>query len=107
MIFAIISAAARAGLALMVVYLLIKLGHILNFRERLGAGIMGGCGFLTIPVILDINRQGTPFDVVAGLAFSVGAILFFWGFIDRKTGHERRNREAVRQAEHHLAGKRP
>ncbi len=107
MILAIISASARAGLALMVVYLLIKLGHILNFRERLGSGIMGGCGFLTIPVILDVNKTGTPFDVIAGLAFSVGAILFFWGFIDRKTGHERRNRQAVIEAERHLAGKRP
>lgn len=107
MILAIISAAARAGLALMVVYLIIRLGHILNFRERFGASVMGGCGFLTIPVILDIHRQGTPFDVVAGLAFSVGAILFFWGFIDRKTGHERRNRKAVDEATSYLASKQP
>ncbi len=107
MILVIISAAARAGLALMVVYLLIKLGHILNFRERLGAGMIGGCGFLTIPVILDIHKTGTPFDIIAGLAFSVGAALFFWGFISRKTGHERRNRQAVIEAERHLAGKRP
>jgi hypothetical protein len=107
MILAILSAILRAILAGIVIFMLIHpdLGDVLNKRERWGAGILGGCGFMTIPVILDVNKVGTPFDTVAGLLFSVGAIMFLWGFIDRKLGHARRNRAAVEQARQHLAAR--
>lgn len=108
-VLAIISAILRACIAGLAAFMLTHrdLGQILNRRERWGAGIVGGCGFLTIPVILDINKAGTPFDTVAGLAFSVGMILFMWGFIDRKLGHARRNSEAVEQAKRHFASNQP
>ncbi len=103
---AICSAILRAVIAGLAAFMLThrELGNILNRRERWGGGIVGGCGFLTIPVILDVNKAGTPFDTVAGLAFSVGMILFMWGFIDRKLGHAKRNAEAVEQARQHFAG---
>lgn len=101
----LLSAALRLLLTIVLARMLMRLGDILNWRERLGAGVMGGSGFLTIAVILDRYRGGTPFDVWAGLLFSLGAVVFFWGFIDRKLGHERRNAEAVRQAKRHLAGR--
>ncbi len=101
---AIFSAVLRAVIAGLAAFMLThrELGQILNKRERWGAGIVGGCGFLTIPVILDVNKVGTPFDTVAGLAFSVGMILFMWGFIDRKLGHARRNAQSLEQARDHL-----
>lgn len=108
-VLAIFSAILRAVIAGLAAFMLThrELGQILNKRERWGAGIVGGCGFLTIPVILDVNKVGTPFDTVAGLAFSVGMILFMWGFIDRKLGHARRNASAVEQAKQHFAGREP
>jgi len=99
------SAALRLLLTIVLTRMLMRLGHVLNFREKLGAGVMGGTGFMTIPVILDHHNHGTPFDTWAGLLFSLGAVIFFWGFIDRKLGHERRNEEAVRQAKAWHAGR--
>lgn len=104
---AIISAVLRAVLVGITVFMLTHpdLADVLNRRERTGAGITGGCGFLTIPVIMDVNKAGTPFDVVAGMAMSVGVIVFLWGFIDRKLGHARRNKAAVKAASEHLASR--
>lgn len=104
---AIISALLRAVLVGITVFMLTHpdLRDVLNRRERIGGGITGGCGFLTIPVILDVQSAGTPFDVIAGLAMSIGVILFLWGFLDRKLGHARRNRAAVEQATQHFARK--
>lgn len=101
----LVSAALRLLLTVVLTRMLMRLGHILNWRERFGAGVMGGTGFLTVPVILDLHNHGTPFDTWAGFAFSLGAVIFFWGFIDRKLGHERRNEEAVKQARQHMGRK--
>lgn len=107
MILAIASAALRLLLTAMTVLLLThrQLADVFNRRERIGLGLLGGSGFMTIPVILDVNKEGTPFDVIAGLAFSLGAIVFLWGFTDRKLGHARRNQEQIEAAERHFAGK--
>lgn len=101
----VLSAALRLLLTIVLARMLMRLGHILNLRERIGAGIMGGSGLMTVAVILDRYKDGTPFDVWAGLLFSLGAVVFFWGFIDRKLGHERRNAEAVEQARRHFSGR--
>jgi hypothetical protein len=105
MILAFVSATLRVLLILIIVRLITRLERVLSWREKTGAGIMGGSGFLTLAVILDVHKEGTPFDVWAGLLFSLGASLFFWGFMDRKLGHERRNDEAKEQARLHLAGR--
>lgn len=102
MIIAIASALSRAILICILIYMITRLHDILNLRERMGAGIMGGSGFMTIAVILDVSKEGTPYDVWAGMLFSIGAAVFFWGFIDRKLGHERRNKRATHEADAYL-----
>ena len=101
-VLAFISAVFRIAVVGFAIVLITRLNHILTWRERTGAGVIGGSGFLTIAVILDVGREGTPFDTVAGLMLSLGLALFFWGFMDRKLGHERRNAEARGQAAHYL-----
>jgi hypothetical protein len=97
------SAGARLLFSLMLGWVLIRVGHMLNLAERIGIGLMGGAGFMTTAVILDYETaHGTPFDVWAGALFTVGGWLFFSGFVHRKMGHERRNDEAMRQAQAHL-----
>jgi len=103
LLLAMLSAVARLALTIIIARLLTRIGHILNASERIGAGLMGGSGLMTVPVILDVNKDGTPFDVWAGVVFTIGGILFFSGFMHRKLGHERRNEEAAQQARHHFA----
>lgn len=103
MILAILSATLRLTLVFLLYRLVTRFRHILSRKEKFGAGFMGGSGFLTVWVILDFHRSGTPFDTWAGFFFSFGAVLFFWGFIERKIGHEGRNEVAVEQARRHLA----
>ena len=102
MILAICSALARGALILILIRLITELRDVLSWRERIGAGFMGGSGFLTIAVIMDVSKAGTPYDTWAGLTFSVGACVFFWGFLDRKLGHQERNEKAKRIAHQHL-----
>lgn len=101
----LLSAFLRLMLSCVIAHMLTRVAHMLNARERIGAGLMGGAALMTVPVILDVNKEGTPFDTVAGLLFTFGAILFFRGFVRRKLGHERRNEEAVEQARSHLAAR--
>jgi len=99
----VMSAAARLALCIVIARLLMRLGHILNAAERIGAGLMGGSGLMTVPVILDVHSDGTPFDVWAGVVFTIGGLMFFSGFMHRKLGHERKNEEAVEAARQHFA----
>jgi hypothetical protein len=105
MIVVVLAAALRACLVLVAIYVLNRFHDILWFREKIGIGILAGSGFLTLPVILDFDKRGTPYDTWAGLAFSLGTLIFFWGFIDRKLGHERRNTAAIRAARRHLTAR--
>lgn len=102
---AVVSIALRLIVVALACVLITRLHDILNWRERTGAGIFGGAGFLTIGVIADVNKEGTPFDTVAGLVMSIGLALFLWGFLDRKLGHERRNRQQKEAAEQHFRSK--
>lgn len=102
---AVLSAMTRAALILLLYSVVTQFRDILSWKERWGCGGMGGSGFMTIAVIMDVEKQGTPYDTWAGFVFSISAILFFWGFAERKRGHERRNASAVAQAKTHLAGR--
>ena len=103
MTFVILSACARMAFSLMLGWVLIRVGHLLNLVERVGVGLMGGAGFMTVAVILDNGTShGTPFDVWSGALFTIGGWLFFSGFVHRKMRHERRNAESVDQARNYL-----
>lgn len=105
MILVIFSALLRLMLIVLLYRLVTRYRDILSHRERYGAGFMGGSACMTLWVILDVSRSGTPFDVWAGAFFSFGATLFFWGFIERKAGHERRNERAKQEAHTYLAAR--
>lgn len=99
------SAFLRFSLTALVVYKLGWWGHMLNQMERVGLGLMGGSAFMTIPVILDTHKDGTPFDVWAGILFTLGVITYLMGRLSRHIKHEKRNGDAIKQARAHFAGK--
>ncbi len=101
----IFSAFLRCVLTTLVIYKLLWWGHMLNHLERIGLGLVGGSAFMTIPVILDAHRDGTPFDVWAGIVFTVGGIAYLLGSLSRHIKHERRNNEALEQARAHFTGR--
>lgn len=101
----LLSALLRLTLTVLVTYKLARWGHMLNQVERAGLGFIGGSAFMTIPVILDRYREGTPFDVWAGMLFTLGVTLYLLGRLSRHIRHERRNAEAVEQARRHFGGK--
>lgn len=103
----IFSAAMRFLLTLLVTYKLARWGHMLNQIERCGLGLIGGSAFMTIPVILDRYKEGTPFDVWAGLIFTMGVTLYLLGRLSRHVRHERRNLQTIDQARAHFARKQP
>ena len=102
MIWIAASAAARLMYSFLLGWVLIRVGHMLNMVERLGIGLMGGCGLMTTAVILDNDAHGTPFDIWAGAGFTIGGALFFSGFVFRKLRHDRANDAQIAVAKAHL-----
>ena len=98
----ILSALARMCFSFLLGWALTRVGHMLNVRERIGIGLMGGCGLMTTAVILDNDAHGTPFDIWAAVGFTLGGILFFVGFVSRKMKHDRANARASNEAERYL-----
>lgn len=96
------SAGARFLYSMLLAWVLIRVGHMLNVAERVGIGLMGGCGLMTTAVILDNDAHGTPFDVWAGAGFTVGGALFFSGFVFRKLRHDHANEAQKAIAKAHL-----
>ena len=60
-----ISAGARAAVAGLIVYGLTRFHEGLGLPERVGAGLIGGSALMTIPIVFDVDKDGTPFDVWA------------------------------------------
>lgn len=102
----IIAAALRLCLTILVIYKLMRWGHMLITIERVGLGIMGGSAFMTVPVILDAKRYGTPFDTWAGVLFTLGVTLYLAGRLSRHIRHERANDAMVMQHETGMARRR-
>jgi len=98
----LISALARMFFSILLGWALTRVGHMLNVRERIGIGLMGGCGLMTTAVILDNDAHGTPFDIWAAVGFTLGGILFFVGFVSRKMKHDRANDAQVQEAQRYL-----
>ncbi len=103
--FAVLNMLLRAVLTLCTIYCIIRFGTRMNFPERMGAGVVGGASIMTIPMIYDIYKQGTPFDGWATSLITFGCISIFVGLMQRARAHERRNEEAVEQARKHLEGR--
>lgn len=101
----IISLLLRLGLTGYITYELIRYADMLNIGERIGLGLAGGSAFLTLAVISDVNKEGTPFDVWAGMLFSLGFVIYLASRQIRLQRHEKANEQMIRQAREHFAKK--
>lgn len=102
----ILSVLLRLTLTAYITYELVRYGPMLNMGERVGLGMAGGSSFMTIAVISDVNHEGTPFDNVAGMLFSLGFVVYLIARQLRLHRHEKANQDAVEQAREHFARKR-
>lgn len=96
----IIHAVCRLILTAIIVVKITRFGETLNPVERVGLGMMGGAGLLTIGVIWE--RQESPFADWSPLIFTIGAILLLAGRTWRDWRHEHRNITARQQARDYL-----
>ena len=95
----------RAALTALMAYILIAFGHSLTRMERFGMGITGGSSFLTIALIADVRKIGTPFDGWSPSLLTLGVIVFVTGRLLRFRKHQRNNAAAVEAAAQHLKGR--
>jgi uncharacterized membrane protein YgdD (TMEM256/DUF423 family) len=102
LILLIIAAMFRFLVTVLMCYFVHRFRNKMNWIQRLGLGLIAGSALLTVPVIIDNGRNGTPFDVWSGIFLSVGILVFAWGCMVRLYGHEWNNAAANRAAERHL-----
>ena len=95
MIFDILNSLGRFVLTVIVIYKVTQLRPTMNVIERVGLGLVGGCGFLTIGVIWE--RDG-PFEGWASTMMTFGCILFLGGRTWRDLRHQRANDAMARMA---------
>ena len=79
----------RVAILLLAVIAITKYRHMFIRLERIGLGLMGGPGFMTINVIWE--RENSPFDGWAAALYTLGAVLFLTGMLWRKGRHDRNN----------------
>lgn len=80
-----------------------KYRHMFLRVERIGLGLMGGCGFLTIGIIWE--GKESPFDGWASSFFTFGAVLFLSGMLWRKGRHDRANEAQLKVAQSWMKGR--
>lgn len=96
----VIHAFLRLLLTAIVIVKVTRFHATLNTVERIGLGMMGGSGLLTVDVIW--QRTDSPYYEWAPVFFTLGAILFLGGRAWRDRRHEQRNAEARRHARDYL-----
>jgi hypothetical protein len=100
--FAVLNSICRLGVAFIMIYKLLAFRDQFNQLERAGLSLGSGTALLTIPVIFDVNKIGTPMDGWAGTAFTFSVFLFFLGRFRRMMAHAARNEEMNERARQHL-----
>lgn len=100
--FIILNSLVRVIIMLLIAYKLMVFHEMLNRVERVGLGIAGGTGFLTIPVIFAAGTFRTPFDGWAGMMFSTGFLIYLCGRMSRHIRHQRANSRAAADASGYL-----
>jgi len=101
-LFAILNSFFRMGVAGIVIYKLLMFRDSFNQLERAGLSLGGGTALLTIPVIFDVHKIGTPMDGWAGTMFTFAMFLYFLGRLRRMLNHAARNEEMNQRAREHL-----
>ncbi len=94
---------ASIGILCIVAWKLTVWHHCFNKMERLGMGMAGGAGFLTIPAIL--QAPGNPFDGWAMALFRLGVFIYFVGRTLRYHKHKRNNDAMIAEAQARRAQK--
>lgn len=105
MLFVCANVVLRFVLTCQIAGILVQYHDALNRVERGGLGLVGGSSFLTIPVVIDINRSGTPFDLWASCLMSLGCVMFILGRGMRLRKHASANDVMRERAKHYLEGK--
>lgn len=100
--FTVLNAIVRLIIMGLIAYKLMCFHEMLNRPERLGLGICGGTGFLTIPVIFAQGDYRTPFDGWASALFSIGFLIYLIGRTSRHIRHQRENDRAIEAARAHI-----
>jgi len=75
----------------------------LNYWERLGMGMIAGGALMTLPIIIDLSKDGTPFDKWSPSIMSLGILIFFGARMVRIVRHAKNNDLARREAAAYLA----
>lgn len=104
-LFAVMNSGFRLIVSGILIYKLFHFRDTFNQLERAGLSIGAGTSLLTIPVIFDVNKIGTPMDGWAGTAFTFAMMLYFLGRAQRMRAHAAANEEMNRQARRHLSRK--
>lgn len=87
----IVNICFRAMLTLVATVGMIRYGDRLSLAERIGIGMVGGSSIMTIPLIWDVYKRGTPFDGWATSILTIGCIVFATGRMYRIHQHEKNN----------------
>jgi hypothetical protein len=101
-LFAVLNSVFRLAVTAILIYKLFNYRESFNEWEKAGMSIAAGTCFLTIPVIFDIDKTGTPMDGWAGTAFTFGIMIYFIGRMKRLHAHAVNNEAMNRQAREHL-----
>ena len=104
-IFAALNSLFRLAVTGILIYKLFNYRDTFNQWERAGMSIAAGTSFLTIPVISDVNKTGTPMDGWAATMFTFGVMIYFIGRMIRLKAHAVANDRMNRQAREHLREK--
>lgn len=91
----ILNSLARVGIAIILIWKLVRFPLLFNSWERYGMAIAAGTSVLTVTVIWEAQRS--PFDGWATTVFSFGILLYFIGRGMRHWRHERANEAQIRQ----------
>lgn len=106
-VFVSVNALARLALTLIGCGIMRHYADRLNDPQRYGLGLLAGASFMTIPVVIDFYTKGpgTPFDMWANTALSVGMVLFLSGTLIRVKRHSKANEQQIFVARGHLQGR--
>jgi len=103
MVWDVMNVLGRILLTLIVTVKITRFRVTLNVWERVGLGLMGAGGFLTVNVIWE--QRASPFDGWASVLMTYGAVMFLAGRTWRDWNHEWRNSRTIRDAQRHLVAK--
>lgn len=103
MIWPILHIIANVSMVIIAVFMLSRWRDVYNASERVGLGLIGGCGLMRVNVIWEVGRS--PFYQWAPTLMTVGFALLLAGRAWRDWGHEWRNDRANRQAGAYLRAK--